>query len=61
MSSPMKRKATAEEDIFLGAEEFSEEAVEIDCGVVDANNEEVQCRICYDNTQTEDNPLLDSC
>jgi hypothetical protein len=28
-------------------EEFSEEAVEIDCGVVDLSSPDVCCKICY--------------
>lgn len=42
-------------------EEFEEEAVEIDCGVVDPTKDEVQCKVCWDNTSTRENPLLNSC
>lgn len=41
-----------------------EEAVEIDCGVVGTHTEdgtEIQCKVCWDNTQTRENPLLNSC
>ena len=33
----------------IGDEEFSEEAVEIDCGVVDASQNDVQCKVCWSN------------
>ena len=43
-------------------EEFEEEAVEIDCGVVDpVKNPDIQCKVCWDNTSTVENPLLNSC
>ena len=43
-------------------EEFEEEAVEIDCGVVDPKtNPDIQCKVCWDNTSTAENPLLNSC
>jgi len=36
--------------------------VEIDCGVVDpSSSEDIQCKICWDNTSTAENPLLNSC
>ena len=41
-----------------------EEAVEIDCGVVGTHTgdgTEIQCKVCWDNTQTRENPLLNSC
>ena len=41
-----------------------EEAVEIDCGVVDPTKEgeeAIQCKVCWSNEQTPDNPLLNSC
>lgn len=43
-------------------EEFEEEAVEIDCGVVDpTTNPDIQCKVCWDNSSTSANPLLNSC
>ena len=43
-------------------DEFEEEAVEIDCGVVDPNVcPDIQCKVCWDNTSTQENPLLNSC
>jgi hypothetical protein len=43
-------------------EEFEEEAVEIDCGVVDLiKNPDIQCKVCWDNSSTKENPLLNSC
>jgi E3 ubiquitin-protein ligase DOA10 len=43
-------------------EEFEEEAVEIDCGVVDPKtNPDIQCKVCWDNSSTAENPLLNSC
>ena len=43
-------------------EEFEEEAVEIDCGVVDpTSSPDIQCKVCWDNTSTAANPLLNSC
>lgn len=45
----------------LGNNEFEEEVVEIDCGVVDSSQEGIQCKVCWDNCSTEENPLLNSC
>lgn len=43
-------------------DEFEEEAVEIDCGVVDPKKSpDVQCKVCWDNSSTVENPLLNSC
>lgn len=43
-------------------DEFEEEAVEIDCGVVDPKEcPDIQCKVCWDNTSTPENPLLNSC
>ena len=43
-------------------QEFEEEVVEIDCGVVDpTSSDDIQCKICWDNTSTAENPLLNSC
>ena len=43
-------------------EEFEEEAVEIDCGVVDPTSApDIQCKVCWDNSSTPQNPLLNSC
>lgn len=43
-------------------QEFEEEAVEIDCGVVDtASCKDIQCKVCWDKDSTEENPLLNSC
>lgn len=40
----------------------AEEAVEIDCGVVDSGDgSEVQCKVCWGGEQTRTNPLLNSC
>jgi len=36
LSSPMKKKFNCEDDFNFGQDEFSEEAVEIECGVVDS-------------------------
>ena len=43
-------------------EEFEEEAVDIDCGVVDpTKNTDIHCKVCWDNNSTPENPLLNSC
>lgn len=43
-------------------EEFEEEAVDIDCGVVDPiKNPDIHCKVCWDNNSTPENPLLNSC
>jgi hypothetical protein len=43
-------------------DEFEEEAVEIDCGVVDpTTSPDIQCKVCWDNSSTPENPLLNSC
>ena len=43
-----------------------EEEIEIDCGVVDSadrseGQDPIQCKICWSNEQTKENPLLNSC
>ena len=39
-----------------------EEAVEIDCGVVESGEgHDVQCKVCWGSEQTKANPLLNSC
>jgi hypothetical protein len=39
-------------------EELEEEAVEIDFGVVDLiKNPDIQCKVCWDNSSTNENPL----
>lgn len=49
-------------DSLQGNNEFEEEVVEIDCGVVDPSlNKDIQCKVCWDNTSTTENPLLNSC
>lgn len=46
----------------LGTNEFEEEVVEIDCGVVDPSlDKDIQCKVCWDNSSTCENPLLNSC
>ena len=43
-------------------DEFVEEAVEIVCGVVVPKTcPDIQCKVCWDNTSTSENPLLNSC
>lgn len=43
-------------------QEFAEEAVEIDCGVVDTSSgKDIQCKVCWDKDSSEENPLLNSC
>jgi hypothetical protein len=43
-------------------QEFEEEVVEIDCGVVDPKKDkDIQCKVCWDNSSTAANPLLNSC
>ena len=40
----------------------AEEAIEIDCGVVESvEGSEVQCKVCWSTEQTRHNPLLNSC
>jgi hypothetical protein len=43
--SPMDKKGNAflfqDEDYWLGGDDFSEEAIEIDCGVVDATQSDI--------------------
>ena len=51
-------------DIDSDNEFAEEEAVEIDCGVVGshmADGSEIQCKVCWGNEQTKENPLLNSC
>jgi len=38
-----------------------EEIIEVDCGIVDSTLPDVQCRFCWSNEQTKENPLLNSC
>lgn len=38
-----------EEEYWLGSDDFSEEAIEIDCGVVDATQSDIQCKVCWSN------------
>lgn len=43
-------------------EEFEEEAVEIDCGVVGPTSApDIQCKVCWENHTSAANPLLNSC
>ena len=58
--TPMKQLAH-DRSIDSLNQEFEEEVVEIDCGVVDPTNKDVQCKVCWDNTSTATNPLLNSC
>jgi hypothetical protein len=45
-----------------GEDDFAEEeAVEIDCGVVDMEDGGTLCKICWGTDQTTENPLLTSC
>ena len=70
-ASPVKQRyrvANANPDKADGDDdsenEFNaEEAVEIDCGVVESNGKdgEVQCKVCWGDEQTRANPLLNSC
>jgi hypothetical protein len=55
-SSPIKRSARCE-DIDDFAEE---EEVEIECGIAD-KSESIQCKICWSDEQSSENPLLSSC
>jgi hypothetical protein len=50
-----------EEEYWVGGDDFSEEAIEIDCGVVDATQSDIQCKVCWSNEQSNSNPLLNSC
>lgn len=43
------------------SQEFEEECIEIDCGVVDADNTDIQCKVCWETHSTTSNPLLNSC
>ena len=43
------------------ANEFEEEIIEIDCGVIDNSKNDIQCKVCWDTHSTSDNPLLNSC
>ena len=55
--SPIKMHKTVSNDFqnehehdYSLEDEFAEEAVEIDCGVVDCSkNSEIQCKICWSN------------
>lgn len=42
-------------------QEFEEEIVEIDCGVVNTEQDDVQCKVCWEKSSTTENPLLNSC
>jgi len=55
-SSPVKRSARCE-DIDDFAEE---EEVEIECGIADVSDS-IQCKICWSDDQSSENPLLSSC
>lgn len=50
-----------EDEYWVGGDDFSEEAIEIDCGVVDASQSDIQCKVCWSNEQSNSNPLLNSC
>ena len=50
-----------DEEYLLGGDDFSEEAIEIDCGVVDSSQPDIQCKVCWSNEQSFTNPLLNSC
>jgi hypothetical protein len=39
--SPVKGGGGLDEDYWLGSDDFSEEAVEIDCGVVDSSQNDI--------------------
>lgn len=58
--TPKKLQKDQSMDSFR--DEFEEEAVEIDCGVLDPKLcPDIQCKVCWDNTSTSENPLLNSC
>ena len=62
VKSPSKHGQTIQDDDYwVGGDDFSEEAIEIDCGVVDVSQTEIQCKVCWTNEQTPSNPLLNSC
>ena len=69
-ASPVKQRYKFDDDLREGQDPDSdnefheEEAVEIDCGVVDSHmpdGSEIQCKVCWGNEQTKENPLLNSC
>lgn len=38
-----------DDEYWIGGDDFSEEAIEIDCGVVDATQSDIQCKVCWSN------------
>lgn len=42
-------KRDVDDEYWLGGDDFSEEAIEIDCGVVDATQSDIQCKVCWSN------------
>ena len=53
------------DDYWIEKDDFSEEAIEID-GEIDTKaaekeGQEIQCKICWDKDQSQENPLLSSC
>jgi len=60
-NSPCKGRKSLDPEDYDEDGEHSEEAVEIDCGVVDSSQPDVQCRFCWSNEQDSQNPLLNSC
>ncbi len=60
--SPIKgRKSLDLANFGVHDDEISEEAVEIDCGIVDASQPDIACRFCWSNEHDDTNPLLNSC
>jgi hypothetical protein len=43
-------KKDVDEEYWVGGDDFSEEAIEIDCGVVDSTvSTDIQCKVCWSN------------
>jgi hypothetical protein len=60
--TPSKQIVRDQSHESLLAEEFEEEAIEIDCGVIDPKlKPDIQCKVCWEKTSTQENPLLNSC
>jgi len=55
-SSPVKKSIRCEDIDDVG----EEEEVEIECGIAD-DSQSIQCKICWCDDQTIENPLLSSC
>eukprot|EP00347_Sterkiella_histriomuscorum_P023628 403333938 len=60
-SNNINQQLGQDDDYWVGGDDFSEEAIEIDCGVVDSTQSDIICKVCWGNEQCPNNPLLNSC